>query len=495
VYLTGAGIGGSEYLTGRARDVLAATEVLIYDALVDRSLLQIVPDTCERIDVGKRGGKPSASQEEINELLVHHCQRGKRVVRLKSGDPLVFGRVYPEMEALRAAGCAFELIPGISSALAAPLLAGIPLTEKDSGRAFTVLSAHDPDVLDWPALARIDTLVILMGGRALPRIVRELLATGRDANEAIAVIRDAGRGNQKIWRGTLENIVAVTERVSLSPSIMVVGQVVDLAIMPDPLPLFGKTVLVTRAAEQSSEFTALLQQQGATVIEFPALEIVPPSSWEDLDRAIGDLGCFHWLLLTSANAVEYFFDRLTEAGKDARALAGIKIAVVGKKTAKFLRARGVNADFTPTDFVADALAREFPDEIAGRAFLFPRVETGGRDILVKEFRERGGDVAEVAAYESGCPRAIDPVAWSALRSREVDVVTFASSKTVTNFYRLLEQQGVSPREIVENVCIASIGPQTSKTCHEFFGRVDVEAREYTLEGLTDALIRRFQGKE
>jgi uroporphyrinogen III methyltransferase / synthase len=487
VYLLGAGIGGKEYLTGQAQEILARAEVLIYDDLVDSSIRELVPEDCEQIDVGKRGGRPSASQQQINELLVHHCQGGKRVIRLKSGDPIVFGRVYAEMAALQAAGCDFQLIPGISSALAAPLLAGIPLTEKDLGRCFAVLSAHAPDGLDWSALTRIDTLVILMGGRSLPGIVENLWRSGRGEGEAIAIIRNAGRADQQIWKGTLGDIVAKTARASLSPSIMIVGSVVSKAIVSSPLPLSGKTVLVTRAAEQSSEFTTLLQQQGARAIEFPALSIGPPSSWQGLDRAIEGLWSFQWLILTSANAVDFFFDRLTFLEKDARDLAGVRIAVVGKKTAKFLQARGLRADFVPKDFVADALVRDFPEAIEGKRFLFPRVETGGREVLVQELTEKGGKVVEVAAYESGCPDRIAETAWSALKSGQVDLVTFASSKTVVNFATLVEKEGVSVRSLLENICIASIGPQTSKSCQELFGRVDVEAREYTLEGLTKAL--------
>jgi uroporphyrinogen III methyltransferase/synthase len=269
---------------------------------------------------------------------------------------------------------------------------------------------------------------------------------------------------------------------------MIVGSVVSKAIVSSPLPLSGKTVLVTRAAEQSSEFTTLLQQQGARAIEFPALSIGPPSSWLGLDRAIEGLWSFQWLILTSANAVDFFFDRLTFLEKDARDLAGVRIAVVGKKTAKFLQARGLRADFMPTDFVADALVRDFPGAIEGKRFLFPRVETGGREVLVQELTEKGGEVVEVAAYESGCPDRIAETAWSALQSGQVDMVTFASSKTVVNFATLVEKEGVSVRSLLENICIASIGPQTSTSCQELFGRVDVEAREYTLEGLTKALI-------
>jgi uroporphyrinogen III methyltransferase/synthase len=490
VYLLGAGIAQTNFLTLQAQQILATAEVLVYDALVDSQVLSLVPKTCLLVDVGKRGGQPSTDQNQINQLLVSYCQEGKKVIRLKSGDPGVFGRIYPEMLALNTAECDFELIAGISSALAAPLLAGIPLTEKDISRCFAVFSAHDPESLDWSALAKIDTLVLLMAGQSLGQIIAKLCQNGRNIQDSIAIIRQAGRKEQQIWRGTLENILAQTVGVSLSPSIMVIGQVVDLAIMSSPRPLAGQTIVITRAAEQSSQFTEILQNQGAEVLEMPALEIRPPSSWQGLDDGIRQLIEFDWLILTSANAVNFFFDRLTFWGKDARALASVKIAVVGKKTGQVLQSRGLQADFIPGDFVADALVREFPDQIAGQKFLFPRVETGGREILVKELREKGGQVTEVAAYDSGCPSQMDSSVWRAFQERKVAIVTFASSKTVQNFYQLLTQEtgDLSINSLLEKVCLASIGPQTSKTCQELFGRVDVEASEYTLAGLTTALI-------
>ena len=265
--------------------------------------------------------------------------------------------------------------------------------------------------------------------------------------------------------------------------------------------LSGKNVLVTRAADQSSQFTELLQQEGATVIEMPALVITPPSSWEGLDNAIASLAFgianlsnFHWLILTSSNAVDYFFARLLAQGKDNRALAGIKIAVVGKKTATSLKQYNLQPDFIPPDFVADSLVEHFPETLTNKKILFPRVETGGRDILVKELTTQGAEVVEVAAYESGCPDRISATAWEALREGKVDIITFASSKTVKNFYTLLEKAlkeemgGIDVKSILKEVCIASIGPQTSKTCHELLGRVDVEAKEYTLAGLTSAIL-------
>ncbi|MBE9166653.1 uroporphyrinogen-III C-methyltransferase [Pleurocapsales cyanobacterium LEGE 06147] len=510
VYLVGAGPGSLSYLTLRGQQLLARAQVLIYDALVDFQLLNLVPSDCLRLDVGKRGGKKSTPQTKINQLLIAYCLQGKQVVRLKSGDPLIFGRARAEIEALRAAGCPFELVPGISSALAAPLLAGIPLTDKDWSSCFAVLSGHQPETLDWGALARIDTLVILMGGHTLEEIIHRLLQQGRSPSEPVAIIRHCGRPEQKVYWGTLADIVKKTQSISLSPAVIVIGKVVELGNRFDyiqsslshhpSLPLAGKTILVTRAAKQSSQFKDLLQQQGATVIDMPALAITPPSSWEGLDRAIANLNDFDWLILTSANGVEYFFNRLAALGNDVRALAGIKIAVVGKKTAATLKQKNLQPDFIPPDFVADSLVEHFPETLSDRQILFPRVETGGREVLVKQLSDRGAKVVEVAAYQSNCPREIEPHAWFALQQRQVDVITFASSKTVKNFARLTEKAlKADPKETVQsllaNVTLASIGPQTSQTCEELFGRVDVEAKEYTLEGLTEALVKFLNYRE
>ncbi|MBD2181313.1 uroporphyrinogen-III C-methyltransferase [Planktothrix sp. FACHB-1355] len=546
VYLVGAGPSDVAYLTVRAQQLLAQAEVLVYDALVDGRLLHLVPLNCCLFDVGKRGGRPSIKQAEIDRLLVEQCQQGKQVVRLKSGDPFIFGRCGSEIESLLAAGCPFEVVPGISSALAAPLFAGIPLTDPVLSRCFAVLSGHDPAELDWQTLSGIDTLVILMGGRYLAEIVDRLQRYGRSPKTPVAVIRWAGHPQQQVWTGELGNIVQVTAGASLSPAVIAIGEVVGLrpyllsgdsgykvaieseddlkfdtenpqpqisitvtntehprsidfqdsqisaSLLPSPsdeerlLPLAGKTILVTRSVGQSGEFGDLLQQAGARVIEMPALSIGPPSSWSDLDSAIANLPTFHWLILTSTNGVDYFFERLQAQGKDARALATLKIAVVGKKTAQRLQQHSVIPDFIPPDFVADSLVANFPAQLVGQKILFPRVETGGREVLVQELTAQGAVVVEVPAYQSQCPTDIPPEAFDALQRKAVDAVTFASSKTVQCFDRLV--QASLPMDVLEGVCIASIGPQTSKTCQQLLGRVDVEAKEYTLEGLLKALM-------
>ena len=494
VYLVGAGVGDKAYLTLRAAELLSRAEVLIYDALVDLRLLDLVPDDCLKLNVGKRGGKVSTSQDKINQLLVAYCCQGKQVVRLKSGDPLVFGRSQAEITALHQANCNFELVPGISSALAAPLLAGIPLTDRDLSSCFAVCSGHATDQLNWQALAQIDTLVILMGTRSLPEIVSKLIAQGRDKDEPIAIIRNCSQIGQEIFWGTLTDIVKKTEGIPLSPAVIVIGKVVTLSdrinqtsVTPNQLPLANKTILVTRAAEQSSKFTTLLENQGAIVREMPALVITPPTSWQDLDRAIADFQGFDWLILTSANGVKYLWSRL----KDVRALAGVKIAVVGKKTAATLEQYQIQPDFIPPNFVADSLVATFPETLTGKRILFPRVETGGRAVLVQELTAKGASVVEVAAYESRCPEKMDLQVSNALQNKQIDVITFASSKTVRNFYQLLEQElarKIDFNKILQDIAIASIGPQTSKTCDELLGRVDIEAKTYTLEGLTEAII-------
>ena len=495
VYLVGAGVGDERYLTVWGRELLSKAEVMVYDALVDESLVQLVPLNCLQVCVGKRGGRASTPQTEINRLLVDYCRQGKQVVRLKSGDPFVFGRANEEIAALKKAGYDFELVPGISSTLAAPLLAGIPLTDKYLSRGYMVLSGHQPELFDWSALAKIDTLVILMGGKSLAKIVRNLIDNERSPDEPVAIIRHCGRPRQQIFWGTLADIVEKTREVSLSPAVIVIGKVVQLSYQnpnSKPLPLRDRTVLVTRAAEQSSKFTSLLQQQGATTIEMPALTIMPPSDWGDLDRAIANLDRFGWLILTSANGVNYFCDRLYQLGYDTRALGKTKIAVVGRKTAAVLQTKGLNPDFIPPNYVADSMVEHFPEDLAGQKLLFPRVETGGRAVLVRELTSQGAEVVEVAAYESACPVQMDELAWQALVRQQIDIVTFASSKTVKNFDRLLKQKlklSNANDDFLQQVCIASIGPQTSQTCRELLGRVDLEAVEYTLEGLIEALVK------
>jgi uroporphyrinogen III methyltransferase / synthase len=518
VYLVGSGPGKVDYLTVQAHRLLTQAEVLVYDALVDSDLLQLVPETCQKLNVGKRGGQLSMPQSAINDQLVQYCLRGDQVIRLKSGDPFIFGRSHAEIAALTEAHCDFEVVPGLSSALAAPLLAGIPLTDPTWSHGFMVVSAHEPDALDWPILAQLDTLVILMGGRNLPMIIDHLRRCQKSPKTPIAIIRWAGHPQEEIWTGTLKTIVKQTADRRLSPCVIVIGEVVRLAppvpvVVPPPppttlttlppppsmpsSPLSGKTVLVTRAASQSSQFSDRLHTCQANVIDMPALEIVPPSSWDALDAAIAHLADFDWLILSSSNAVDSFFARLPMQDLDPQVLATIKIAVVGDKTARALAAYGRQPDFVPPAFVADSLAEHFPGNLDGAQILFPRVESGGRDVLVKDLTLKGAEVVEVAAYQSTCPEVIDPAALAALSQQQVDIITFASSKTVKHFCQMLEraQPDASWQAWLNSVCIASIGPQTTRACETLLGRVDAEAQEYTLDGLVIAIEQWLQSQD
>ena len=519
VSFVGSGCGTLDFLTVRGYHLLQTAEIVIYDALVDSSILTVLAPDCEQIYVGKRGGIPSLKQPEIDRILVEAALRKTQVVRLKTGDPFIFGRTTSEIQALREAGIEYSVIPGISSAIAAPLFASIPLTDLALSKSFTVFSAHDPEILDWQTLARLDTLVILMGAKALPEIVQLLVRQGKSTNSAIAIIRSAGQPEQQIWTGTLGNIVQLTKGESLSPCVIVIGEVVRLreflkpvidsignsvaqpipSSVADPvapnLPLRHQTILVTRSADQSPTFTTLLSDRGATVIEMPTLEIMPPSSWDGLDHAITTIKTYDWIIFTSANAVDYFFDRFSILNQDVRSIAGLNIAVVGKKTAQFLKKRGFNPDFTPPTFVADSLIEHFPTSPKGLNILFPRVESGGREVLVESFTAAGAIVTEVAAYQSICPRMADEQAMNALKNKQITLLTFASSKTVKHFCQLLEiTLGETWLESLEGIPVASIGPQTSKTCEELLGRVDCEAVEYTLEGLVDAIELKWAGE-
>ncbi len=502
IFFVGAGLGTVADLTLRAIACLQQAEVILYDALIHPSLLDIAPPQCLKIPVGKRAGGTAMPQTTINQLLCDYGQRYGRVVRLKSGDPGLFGRLQQELEAVLAAGLTVDVVPGISSALGAPLLAGLCLTAKGVSQSVGIFSGHAPETLPWSNLAQLETLVILMASRSLRAILEALIAAGRSPQDGLAIVQWAGQPQQQTWFGTLADYLQLPQCPDLSPAVVIIGAIaqkrypltrLDLSLpnllaclcpMPD-LPLAGQTVLVTRAANQASTFTQQLQAAGARVLELPTLEIVPPSSWQPLDQALAHLAQFDWLILTSHNAVTFFMERLQHQGKDSRTLASLKIAVVGEKTAQTLQTYGLVADFIPSEFVADALVKEFPVPVTGLQILFPRVESGGRPILVETFTAAGAHVTEVPAYESRCPQQIDPTILSALRAGAVTAVTFTSSKTVKHFCQLV---GADAKSLLQSVQIASIGPQTSQTCRDLLGRVDCEAQEHSLEGLLQCLI-------
>ncbi|MGQ9837311.1 MAG: uroporphyrinogen-III C-methyltransferase [Cyanobacteriota bacterium] len=500
VYLVGAGLGGRAGLTVRALQVLQQAEAVWIDELVDERLLAEVPTQAQ---LWRRSGK-STVQEGIG-WLIERCQEGKQVVHLKSGDPLIFGRTREEVKALTAAGCAFEILPGLSSALAGPFWAGIPLTDRRLSRAFAVLTAHELELVPWQALAQLDTLVILMGSRQQQAIAAQLLDAGVPLERPVALIWEAGQATQQVWIGKLADLLTKEEdkrqdRAKKRPGLLVIGEVVRLRqkflpgipSLPQPAPLAGQTVLVTRSEGQSQALRELLQEQGARVLEMPTLVISPPTSWDPLDTAIANLSRFDWLLLTSANAVTHFFARLHQQRRDSRALHKLKVAVVGAKTAAVLAQYGIHADLVPSEFVAEALLEIWPQPVTGQRILLPRVQSGGRDDLVQGLRQQGAVVEEIPAYESACPSEADPQVVAALKAGQVDILSFTSSKTVQHFVQLLRQAGLGSEVWDPPLQIAAIGPKTAETCLALLGRVDIQAEEYTLEGLVQAMVAQSQ---
>jgi len=484
VFLVGAGPGDPGLLTVRGAELLACADVVVYDRLAPVALLDLVPRDAERVYVGKGPGHVEMSQADINDVLVARGQQGLAVVRLKGGDPYVFGRGGEETEALAAAGVAFEVVPGVTSAIAAAAYAGIPVTHRGLSTHVTVVTGHEDPArtepgVDWDALARAGgTLVILMGAGRIADIAAALIAGGRAPGTPVAAVRNGTRADQRTVRATLATIAGAGVR---APSAIVVGEVAGLDLRWfENRPLFGRRVVVTRAREQASALRARLEALGATVIELPAIVLEP------VDFEVPPLAGYGWLVLTSANGVAALFDRgLAPAGLDTRALAGVRVAAIGPGTAAALAARGVRADLVPDRFVAEALVAAFPPPEPGRERVLLARAKQARDVLPEGLAARGYRVDVLPVYRTVRAEP-DADALAAVQAGEIDAVTFTSSSTVTNLCDLLGDE-LPARPTL----IASIGPVTSATARERGLTVDVEASEHTIDGLVAALVAAF----
>jgi len=524
VYLVGAGPGDPGLITVTGRQRLKEADVIVYDRLVSDALLKEARPDAELLFVGKVAGE-SHDQEAINRLLVEKAGSGKRVVRLKGGDPFVFGRGGEEAEALREAGISFEIVPGVTSAVAVPAYAGIPVTHRGLASTFAVITGHEnpekpESSIDWGKLATaVDTLVFLMGTKTLPEIVEKLIENGCTPKTPAAVIRWGTTPEQQTVTGTLTDIVRRVQEANLSPpAITVVGEVVRLREKLswfEDRPLFGKRVLITRTRRQASTLARLLTEEGAIPIELPAIEIGPSGDADAVGEAIDALTAsrYAWAVFTSANAVELWFGHLRERGLDARAFATTKVAAIGPATAEALAGRGIVADVVPKEYVAEEVVRallprlamaspsvrpEEPSSAAERRLegsrvatapriLVPRAESA-RPELVEGLRAAGAEVDEITLYRAAVPETAPAEALSLLREGAIDIVTFTSSSTVRNLAAMLNGH----IETLRGPLVACIGPITAKTAEELGLRVDVVASEYTVEGLVRALaaIRR-----
>jgi uroporphyrinogen III methyltransferase/synthase len=482
VYLVGAGPGDPGLLTARALELIAAADVIVYDRLIPATALDGARLDALRIYAGKEGGGPSVSQEEIDRLLVEHGAAGREVVRLKGGDPFVFGRGGEEAEQLRAAGVAFEVVPGITAAVAASAYAGIPVTHRDAASAVAFVTGHeDPgksgSALDWEALARFPgTLCVYMGVRQLEAITRRLIDGGRSESEPAAVIQSGTLPHQRVVLGTLATIasVAVAEKVR-APAIALFGEVAALRSRLcwfESRPLAGVTVAVTRARAQSSGLAARLRGLGADAVEAPAIRI------EALDGPAPAVDTYDLICLTSPNGVRMLFERLAIEGRDARSLAGARVAAIGPGTAAALREHGVIADIVSERFVAEGLVEALADVPVSRALIARAAEA--RDVLPDALRERGAEVDVVALYETVAEPFDDGRRLAVARA---DYVTFTSSSTVNYFFAALDGAELSKR-----TRLASIGPVTSDALRGRGLEPDVEARRHDIDGLVQALV-------
>jgi uroporphyrinogen III methyltransferase / synthase len=481
VYLVGAGPGDPGLLTVRARELIAAADVIIHDRLIPASALLGARTDAEVRYVGKEGGGPSVPQEQIGGLLLEYGAAGRTVVRLKGGDPFVFGRGGEEAELLREAGIDFEVVPGITAGVAAPAYAGIPVTHRDAASAVAFVTGHeDPDkpesALDWGALAAFPgTLIVYMGVRQLPTITERLRAGGRTATEPAAVIERGTLPDQRVVSGTLETIARVAADEGIrAPAISLFGPVAGLRrnlAWFESRPLHGRTIAVTRARAQSSGLAGRLRELGAEVVEAPAIRIQPlPGPTPELDRY--DLIC-----LTSPNGVALLFERMLAGGRDARAFAGATIAAIGPGTARALADRGIAADVVPEQFVAEGLVEALADLPVKRALVARAAQA--RDVLPDALRERGAEVDVLALYET----VSEPFTDDQRRAvSDADLVTFTSSSTVRFFF---EQAGDA---LAPAARLASIGPVTSEALRAHGREPDLEAARHDIDGLIQAIV-------
>jgi uroporphyrinogen III methyltransferase/synthase len=493
VYLVGAGPGDPGLITKKGLELLQQAQVIVYDHLVDITQLECASPTAEKIYAGKSGSRHAMEQSEINDLLVAKAQEGKTVVRLKGGDPFVLGRGGEEAEALVANRVAFEVVPGVSSAIAAPAYAGIPVTHREAASSFAVITGHeDPhkasSSIRWDKIATgVDTLIFLMGMQNLKSISEQLIKYGRPAATPVAVIKNGTSPEQQTLTGTLQDIAEKVAGAGLGPpAVIVVGEVVRLREKLrwfDNRPLAGKRILVTRSRRQASELSRLLAEAGARPVELPAIDIRSISDHRELDAAIQNLADHRWIIFTSVNGVAAFFERLQTQRLDSRALNGIRVGAIGPATARALEEKGVRPDYCPDVFTSQGLLDGLKGtDLTGQAVLLPRADIADKE-LVDGLKKLGADVHEVAVYQTVPSTADIQQAREMLANGEIDVVTFTSSSTVSNLTAALD----NAPEVLNCVKVACIGPKTAAAAEKAGLKVNIQAKESTIPGLVDAI--------
>ena len=486
VYLVGAGPGDVDLITWKGRKLLAIADAILYDHLANEHLLDLAPKTCERIYVGKKKAVHAHTQEEICAMMIDRARRGLTVVRLKGGDPFIFGRGGEEVEALADAGVEFEVIPGVTSPLGIAAYSGVPLTHRNHTSVVTFVTGHNVSTIDWDRVGRAETLVILMGLTSIHDIAREILARGRTPATPAIAVRWGTRPNQETVVGTLATIADQVDAAQMKPpATIIIGEVValrDKLNWFERLPLFGKRIVVTRAQDQAGDFAERLRVLGADAVELPTISIQPAQDPAPLDAAIECLASYDWLIFTSANGVRFFLDRLDQSRFDLRSLKA-RICAIGPATRKAVEALHLKVDLMPGEYVAEGLIAAFSThDLEGKRVLLPRAAVA-RDLIPAELTKLGAHIDVVEAYRNAIPGdAVHRAREIFSAARKPDWITFTSSSTVSNFLSIV---GV---EALNGVRIASIGPVTSGTIRSRGLPVDIEARDYTIEGLIESIL-------
>lgn len=494
VYLVGAGPGDYKLITLKGLECIQKADVILYDRLIGDKLLDYRKENAELIYVGKAPDRHAYSQEEINELLVEKAKEGKIVTRLKGGDPFVFGRGGEEAQALRAENISFEIIPGITSAIAVPAYGGIPVTHRNVSTSFHVITGNeDPtkeeNSVNYEALAKLEgTLIFLMGMKNIREICTNLIKYGQRKDRPVAVIMNGTTTKQRVAKGTLQDIhEKIKEKNITNPAIIIVGEVVNLSEIIswyENKPLFGKKILVTRTRQQASSLVQKIEELGGEAIEFPTIEIQAPESFDEIDRAIGEIEKYQWIIFTSRNGVEAFFNRMKKLSFDVRLLKDAKLCAVGPVTAKALTDMGFNIEYMPEEYKAEDMVEGLKDRIKqGDQILLPRANIG-RELLVNELEKLGALVDNIHVYNTAISKESQNTLLEQLKDQSIHIITFTSSSTVKNFIEILGQENIS---LLEGIKIAAIGPITQETAKELGLHVDIMAKEYTIDGLVQAM--------
>ena len=497
VYLIGAGPGDPGLLTLRARDLLSRADVVVYDYLANEAFLKFCRKDAELIYVGKKGGDHTLSQEGINQLLVDRAGSGNHVARLKGGDPYVFGRGAEEAQELLQAGIDFEVIPGVTSAVAAPAYAGIPLTHRRYASSVSFITGHeDPDkpesAHNWASLATgTSTLVFFMGVKNLQHISHSLIQAGMDPQTPAALVRWGTTCMHRSMVSTIQDIPGQAVKQGFkAPSLLVVGHVVrlrDELNWFEKLPLLGRGVVVTRAREQASGLLEQLRELGACCYEFPTIEIQSLPDYSDVQQAISHLSGYDWLVFTSVNGVLYFWAELERASLDSRALGGRKVAAIGPATAQALEQRGIRPDFVPDKYVAESVVQGLLNlGVQGKKVLIPRAKVA-REVLPQELEKAGADVHVLPVYQTGLAQESGQGILEAMQEGSISYITFTSSSTVENFFSLV-QPGEVARHQDQGLRLVCIGPVTAGTLNGFGLEADIVPEDYTIPGLVNVLL-------